>query len=114
MEPHELHREPHETTIKIRTVTDMSRTTQKTVFNQGKIGSLLSLIQDQKDQIFTQCSTFGAARNSCQNCTKWFGAARPHGGNFENLQMFKNPVLLSCTEIPANPGCSVILGILTT
>ena len=41
-------------------------------------------------------------------------APHPHGGNFENLQMFKNPVLLSCTEIPANPGCSIILGILTT
>ena len=61
-----------------------------------------------------QRSTFGAARNSSQNRTKWFGAARLHGRNFENLQMFKNPVLLSCTEIPANPGCSVILGILTT
>ena len=41
-------------------------------------------------------------------------AAHPHGGNFENLYIFKNPVLLCCTKIPANPGCSVILGILTT
>ena len=62
----------------------------------------------------TQRSTFGAARNSSQNHTKWFGAAHPHGRNFENLYMLKNPVLLYCAEIPPNHGCNIILGILTT
>ena len=30
----------------------------------------MSLIQDQKDQIFTHCPTFGAAQNRDQNRTK--------------------------------------------